>query len=261
MQPSLAIIGAGNMGAALCRGLLEAFQDVTVSIADRNAEKLQSFSDIPTSTDAKEIVAKADAVLLAVKPQAFDALCDDLKGLLGDKLVLSIMAGKTLNTLMEKTGSKHIIRSMPNLGVQVRQGITAWIASSAVTPEQEKAVRRIFQAVGTEVRMKDEASIDAFTAIAGCGPAYFFRLCSVLVREAQRLGFSEEDARRMAEQTFIGSAELLKQGSKSAEEWVQAVASKGGLTEAALNHLASSDSDAVMGEAIDVSIKRSRELS
>ena len=258
---NLAIIGAGNMGAAFCRGLTEALPNISVSITDHNAEKLKPFSDISTSTNPQEILGNADCVLLAVKPQSFDTLCEDLGDLLKDRLIISIMAGKTLETLREKTGSSRIVRSMPNLGAQVRQGITAWITSSAVTGAEEKSVRQMFQAVGTEIRMNDEAAIDSFTAIAGCGPAYFFRLCSVLAQEAEHLGFSKEDARRMAEQTFLGSAELLKQGAQTSEEWVKAVSSKGGLTEAALKHLAQSDIDAVMREAIGKSLERSKELS
>lgn len=261
MGKTLAIIGAGNMGAALCSGLLESSSGLAVRLTDRHAEKLKTFSGIETSTDPKKIVSGADYVLLAVKPQSFDELCKDLDGLLRDKLVISIMAGKSLTTLAEKTGSERIVRSMPNLGAQVRKGITAWITSPAVTPDEEEDVASIFRAVGNEIRLYDDEGIDHFSVIAGCGPAYFFRLCGVLTKEAELLGFSKEEARRMAEETCIGSAELLRKGVKSPEEWVRAVASKGGVTEAALNHLAGSDSDAVMHEAIQKSLERSRELN
>lgn len=261
MQKSLAIIGAGNMGAALCSGLLESSSGLIVSLTDRHTEKLKSFSGITTSTDPKKIVSEADYVLIAVKPQSFDELCKDLDGLLQGKLIISIMAGKSLATLAEKTGSDRIVRSMPNLGAQVRKGITAWVASSAITPDEEEDVARIFQAVGTEIRLYDDEGIDHFSVIAGCGPAYFFRLCGVLAEEAQRLGFSAVEAQRMAEETFIGSAELAAKGTRSPQDWVKAVASKGGVTEAALKHLAQSDCDAVMREAIEKSLERARELS
>lgn len=260
MKSTLVIIGAGNMGAALCKGLLKSLPQLSLAISDRHAEKLKQFSGVRTSLDPKEILGNADHVLIAVKPQSFDELCSELGDLLKNKLVISIMAGKTLKTLAEKTGSGRVVRSMPNLGAQVSYGMTAWIASPDVTSGEAESVRKIFQAVGKEIRMKKEEDIEHFSVIAGCGPAYFFRLCSVLAREAEALGFSEEESMRMAMETFIGSAKLLELGTRTPDEWVKAVASKGGVTEAALKHLAESDTDAVMKEAIEKSLQRSREL-
>lgn len=249
------------MGAALCRGLIESFPKLSVSITDRHEDKLKEFSAIRTSTDLRAIVQDAEQVLIAVKPQSFDELCGELHDLLSEKLIISIMAGKTLKTLTEKTGSYRVVRSMPNLGAQVKRGLTAWIASSDVSSSEEENVRKIFQAVGREIQMKDEDDIERFSVIVGCGPAYFFRLCSVLAREAEQLGFSHEESMRMAVETFIGSAKLLELGTKTPDEWVKAVASKGGVTEAALRHLAESDTDAVMKQAIEKSLQRSRELN
>ncbi len=249
------------MGTALCKGLLESLPELSVAITDRHAERLKQFSAIRTSTDPKEIVENADHVLIAVKPQSFDAICEELHDLLRGKLVISIMAGKTLKTLSEKTGSRRVVRTMPNLGAQVKKGMTAWIASSDVTASEKESVRMIFQAVGREIQMKDESDIERFSVIVGCGPAYFFRLCSVLAQEAQELGFSFAESKRMAEETLIASGRLLELGSKTSDEWVQAVASKGGVTEAALQYLAESDTDVVMKQAIQKSLLRSRELN
>ncbi len=261
MKRGLAIIGAGNMGAALCKGLIEACPDLTVSIADRNEAKLAQFSSIRTSVHAKDIIKDAEWVMIAVKPQSFDEICGELDGLLSDKVILSIMAGKTLETLAAKTGSLKVIRSMPNLGARVGRGMTAWIASSQVTKDEAENARRIFRSVGKEMCVKNEEDIDRFSVIAGCGPAYFFRLYGSLAREAERLGFSTEEARQMAAETFIASAQLIEQEAKKPDEWVKAVASKGGVTEAALKHLAQSDIDTVMSQAIDASLKRSKELN
>ncbi len=257
---SLAIIGAGTMGAALCCELIEGCPDITLSISDKHPEHLEPFAGISATERTGDILADANAVLIAVKPQSFDALVEELPGALSGKLVISIMAGKTLASIEEKTGSKRVVRAMPNLGVKVGRGMTAWIASKNVTEEERTFVRQIFSAVGEEMEVKKESVIDGFTAIAGAGPAYFFHLCELLSTEAEKMGFSKEEARNMTTETLCASAELLETGEKDAAAWVAAVASKGGVTEAALKVLAEEGGDAAFTAAIEAAATRAREL-
>ena len=261
MSHSLAIIGAGNMGASLCRGLMKDMLDLSLSIADRDAEALKEFSGVQTSTNAQDIIASAECVLIAVKPQSFAELCDQLGSSLSDTLIISIMAGKTLKVLEEKTGSSRIVRAMPNLGVKVGRSVTAWIPSSAVGEDDCNLVGRMFDAVGKGIRLQDEQAIERFTALVGCGPAYFFHLCSLLEKRARAMGFSEEDARCMAEETFVASAHLLDGSELSGQQWSGAVASKGGVTQEALNHLENNGLEDLLAGALDAAIERSKQLS
>ena len=147
------------MGGALCQGLLKNLKDVTVSLADHHPENLKPFSGIKTSTKPQEILGDADAVLIAVKPQTFGALCAELHGALEGKLVISIMAGKTLATLMQETGSRRVIRSMPNLGVRVGRGLTAWVPSSDVTGEEATITQHFFaQLIDRGALLPEDAS-------------------------------------------------------------------------------------------------------
>lgn len=257
----LAIIGAGNMGAALCRGLMETMPDLRFVLSDRHEERLGQFPGIERTKNPADAVAGSDCVLIAVKPQSFAALCEELGESLSKALVLSIMAGKTITTIAQATGSQRIVRAMPNLGVKTGRGMTAWIASEKATKQDAAFAAQIFRSVGKEIRVADEAMIDRFTAIAGCGPAYFFRLCSALEEQAKAQGFSEEDARTLAEETFIGSALLLDTGGKTAAEWTAAVASKGGSTEAALRHFQEKGFDELFGGAIEEAHRRAKELN
>lgn len=253
---TLTIIGAGNMGSALARGLQSS--GMQIAIADKHEEHLKPFANLRTSTRASEIIADAGCVLIAVKPQSFHQLCEELSNSLKDTLVISIMTGKTLKTLSEKTRSTRVVRAMPNLGVGVKRGMTAWIASPETSTNDLETVRKIFQSVGKEIQVSDEKLLDSFTAIAGCGPAYFFRLCDALRERAEVWGFSPDDARVMVEETFLASAKLLETGEKRADEWADAVASKGGATEAALKHL---NDSGVLPEAFERARKRAGELN
>lgn len=248
------------MGSALCCGLIEVCPDITLSIADKHPEHLEPFSGIAATVKTGDILADADAVLIAVKPQSFDGLIAELPGALEQKLVISIMAGKTLASIEAKTGSKRVVRAMPNLGVKVGRGMTAWIASNPVTEEERAFVRRIFSAVGEEMEASKEELLDSFTAIAGAGPAYFFHLCEILTAQAEKFGFSKEQAKHMAQESLLASAELLATGEKDAAAWVQAVTSKGGVTEEALRVLHSEGGDAAWVSAIEAAVARARGL-
>jgi pyrroline-5-carboxylate reductase len=256
----IALIGAGNMGAALCRGLLNVFPADALSASDHHAEKLRSLGVKKTSTDPNDILPLADFVILAVKPQSFRDLMRDLRVPLTKKLIVSVMAGVTLARLARATGANAVVRAMPNLGAAVGHGVTGWVASKNVTREQKQLVQKILSSTGIAFELRSEAAIDNLTALSGSGPAYFFLLSEMLEREARRLGFSEDEARRIAEETFVGSAELLARGAGSAKSWRESVTSKGGTTAAALKTLKKHKFDATFRHAIEASRKRSREL-
>ena len=254
----IAIIGGGKMGTAFCRALIT-LSDTRISVCDHHEEKLRTLGVEHCSKNPKDIVPDADIVILAVKPQSFDALTQELGSSLKDKLILSIMAGIPCERLMKQTHSECVIRSLPNLAVSVGLGVTTWIATKAVDARQRKTVQQLLGAMGIAIELQDEAMFDAAT-LPGCGPAFFFHLVALMEQKATQLGFSPPEAASIARQVFLGSAELLKTGTTKPEEWVKAVASKGGATEAGLNVLADKHFDAIFFEAIDAAVKRCREL-
>ncbi|MBI3618616.1 pyrroline-5-carboxylate reductase [Candidatus Peregrinibacteria bacterium] len=261
MREHIAIIGAGNMGSALFQGLLKHFPEDSLSITDRHPEKLSALRTKRVSTDPKKILANASVAILAVKPQSFGELCADVKPLFAGKLIVSIMAGITIEKLERMTGAKRIVRAMPNLGVQVQRSVTEWFASLAVTKKDRVLVKNIFDAVGASFEVQEEEWMDDIGAVSGCGPAYFFFLCELLQQKAESVGFDPASAQAIAVETFAGSAELLARGSKTPAEWRAAVTSKGGVTEAALTHLREQGFDRIFLDALDRAAKRSRELS
>lgn len=256
----IAILGAGNMGSAFFAGLRGA-GSFDIVVCDKNAEKLEPLGHAQTTTDAQAACENADAVLLAVKPQSAKELLLGLPETLNGTLIVSIMAGISLQTLEEWTGSPQIVRAMPNLPAKLGKGLTGWIAGRQVTDEGKELARSMFASVGTQVEVTDEPMIDTVTALSGSGPAYFFLLTEILAAKAQEEGFDALTAARISTQTLTGSAALLEQSDKTPEEWRAAVTSKGGTTQAALESLAAQHFRDILFSAIDAAIARSRELN
>lgn len=261
MNKKISIIGAGNMGGAFYKGLSAVFSEDDLYIADRNQLKLDAIGAKNSSVNPDEAVRDADIVILAVKPQSFNELIGNLKISLNYKLIISIMAGITLKQLKDSTSATRVIRAMPNLPVKVKKGITGWIAGSGVGDSDIAIARKIFQSLGSEIQLTNESMIGAITALSGCGPAYYFLLTELLADKAKSLGFSDEDAEKIANGIFIGSAELLKKEKKSAREWRYAVTSKGGVTEAVIDSLENQNFGEIFSRAIDEGMKREGELN
>ncbi len=224
MKETIAIVGSGNMGQAIAQGLL-------------GKTIIQQGQLILTNSKTKNnkyAVQKADVIILAVKPQVVQDVLKEITEVVKGKLIISIIAGVAIDTLQESFGEKTaIVRVMPNLAARVGKSMSVWIKNKEVTKKQAEVVKKILEAIGTQLELQEEKQINMATAISGSGPAYFFYITELIEKGAQELGFSHKDARLLAKQTMLGSAELLQMSSCSAEELRHAVTSKGGTTEAA----------------------------
>jgi pyrroline-5-carboxylate reductase len=230
----IAIIGAGNVGGALYRCLKSSFPEESLTLCDVHDALLARSGARRTTRDAGEAAREADAVIVAVKPQQFAGAARTMGPPLGGTLVISVMAGVELATVAASLGAARVVRAMPNLGAQIGRGATAWIAAEACTPADLDLTRRIFGAAGVEIEVADEALLDAFTALGGTGPAYFFYLTELLADNAVAMGFEPEQARLLAREVLTASARLLEMGERTPAEWRRAITTPGGTTEAAM---------------------------
>lgn len=260
MKDVIAIIGAGNMGGAFYSGL-RGKSRLRINVCDRNKEKLSALDAEYAFTDAAKAIEGVSAVLIAVKPQSARELLTPLGQLLKDRLVISVMAGVTLSSLVKMTRSDRVIRAMPNLPASIRKGLTGWVATPETRDNDRTFAKELFYAVGEEIEVENEATLDALTPLTGSGPAYFFLLAEMIAAKAVKEGFSEKEAALMARETLIGSARLLETDSRTPAQWREAVTSKGGVTQAALQVLKDKKIDEVFFEAVDHGKKRSQELS
>lgn len=278
----LLVIGGGNMGSAIIRGGLAArvLQASGVCVVDPDAGKRAAMMALGcVAADAISHVPQAaeltsdTLVLWAVKPQMFADAAAAYRGVVAGLAAgghpaagASIMAGVPASRVSELTGTACIIRTMPNLPAQIGRGVTAictpsqaGVAGSAAAAATTR-VTTLLEAVGTVLELP-EPMLDAFTALAGSGPAYVFYLAEAMVAAALEQGLTAEQADLAVRQTLLGSAQLMSQRADASPTQLRAeVTSKGGTTAAATAVMDAAGFTELMKRAIAAGTERSREL-
>lgn len=265
MPYTLAIIGGGRMGEAIAAGLVSAgtLPPASIAVAEPDSLRREVFErhGIHTVADGHEIVAGAEMVLLAVKPQVIDAVVAHIADYLTEgTLVISIAAGITtarLESLLPD--GTAVVRVMPNTPAMVGSGMAVVSGGRAAASAQTDQVRALFEAVG-EALVIDERAQDAATAISGSGPAYVALFIDALTRAGVAQGLSREVAQMLAIQTFRGTADLLVTTGMHPQELIDAVSSPGGTTVAALEALDAGGLRPAVSAAVAAAVKRAKEL-
>jgi pyrroline-5-carboxylate reductase len=260
----IGFIGFGNMGSAIFDALIESEADFSYAVCDKSEEKLKRLimtnREMSLSLDHNEIINMSDIVVIAIKPQGFDYFADSIDVDVSGKVFVSIMAGVGMERMQNALKTKKVVRTMPNLPAQVMSGITGVVFADDLNEDEQNDVNQIVSAFSYPIVLKTEDEINKITALSGSGPAYFFSLCQFLQEQAQEMGFSEMDARVIAEGTFIGSARVFEAGDADAKTWAERVTSKGGTTEACLNYLKDNDFDKIFKRGIMEAKKRADDL-
>jgi pyrroline-5-carboxylate reductase len=241
-QATIVFIGGGNMAQALIGGLLAGGWPkeqllVVEPYAPTRADLVQRFS-IEARESAADMLAGANVVVLAVKPQVMQEVCAALKPQWPDALVISVAAGIRAGDLARWLGTERIVRTMPNMPALVHAGITGLAALPGTGGADRALADRILKAVGTTLWVEDEDKLDGVTALSGSGPAYVFHFLEAMQEAAAQLGFTPEQGRELAITTFTGASKLAAQSSESAATLRERVTSKGGTTHAALTRMA-----------------------
>lgn len=263
----IAIIGCGNMGLAYARSFLQ-FNLVTsenlLLIAKNDAQKasLEKLEIGKPVAGIDERISDYGIIILAVKPQDFSKITADLReSLRPNNVVLSVMAGITIQTISEALDHKIVVRSMPNTPAQLGMGVTAFASSEAVNRHQTSIIDNLLSTTGRTIFLEKESLLDAVTALSGSGPAYFFYVVKCMIDAGIKMGFEESTAAMLVKQTMLGSFHLMNQSPKKLEELIAAVTSKGGTTEAAFQRFKQGKLGETLIEGIINAQKRARELS
>ncbi len=270
----LAVIGGGNMARAIVRGAIDAgsIEPGGVVVVEPDGAKREEFArwGVASTPSPAGALDRLDTrggarpiVLLAVKPQMLGAVAAQMRTHFSGNgcLVISILAGVSTGSVGSALGAAAVVRAMPNTAARVRQSITAVAAGGGATAKDLAEAERLLNGLGPTVRI-DESLMDAFTSLAGSGPAYVFYLVEAMVRAGVEMGFESELADRVVRQTIAGAAALLR-GSEGASpaELRAAVTSKGGTTEAAVGVLTERNVMRTVVEAILKGRDRGRELA
>ncbi|MFI4885811.1 MAG: pyrroline-5-carboxylate reductase, partial [Steroidobacterales bacterium] len=253
----LTVLGAGNMGRALIGGLLRHGmrpEQITVGESREAARAaLAQELGIAATADNAAAIAKADLVVLAVKPQHAGSVLAALAPQLQPRrpIVLSVAAGVRIQALQSWCGAGvPVIRAMPNRPAFVGAGVTGLYAPAEIGASQRATAAQIMQSVGEVVWVATEEALDVVTALSGSGPAYYFLLAEAMMQAGVELGLPVDTARRLSIATLHGAG-LLAQGSDGDLARLRTeVTSKGGTTEAALRTLQAADFNELICRAV-----------
>jgi len=252
MTKKIGFIGVGNMATAIIKGLAgrEGIELYGVGHNKANLEELKSSCSLNIIGDAAELARRCDYVVIAVKPQHAEPVVKEIAAEMnGDKCLISVCAGLTQAIFRDWTeGRCPIVRVMPNTPALVGEGVASLcLEDKKLSAEMKAFLPEVFKGTG-QVHVLPEKLFDAFSSVAGSGPAYVFYFIEALIESGVTLGLARPQATAMVKGLFVGSAKLANESDRSVSELREMVTSPGGTTARALLHF---DRQAIRGDIID----------
>jgi pyrroline-5-carboxylate reductase len=262
LSAKLGIIGGGVMGEALLSRLIsrQIYVPKDVLVSEPQAQRrdfLASRYQVKVTADNQVVVDFSDVLLLAIKPQVFDAVVMPLSGR-AQQLVVSILAGVPIRRLEAAFQGQPVVRAMPNTPATVGAGMTAIAPGTHTQPSHLQLAQQLFEAVGEVVEVPENL-IDAVTGLSGSGPGYVAVMIEALIDGGVAVGLPRATATKLAIQTVRGTAELLQTGIHPAE-LKDRVTSPGGTTIAGISHMEKAGVRSALIEAVRAAYIRSQEL-
>ncbi len=260
------LVGTGNMGEALIKGLLHGHvcKPEQILCSDTRPERLKAVREtygVKGTSHNIEVVKHSEILILAVKPQIMKQVISEVSKYLDlSKLIISIAAGVPLNAI-ESCAKKELklIRVMPNICVSVREGVSAIAGGKHVHKEDLMIAKTIFDSVGKSLFV-EENLLDAVTGLSGSGPAYIFLIIDALADAGVKVGLSRGDALILASQTVLGAAKMLIETGEHPGKLKDLVTSPGGTAIAGLHTLEEGGLRTTLMNAVEVATQRSKTL-
>jgi len=270
LDKKITFIGSGAMAEAMISSLLrqKLARPEDLRTSDTHLHRVQELHEkfgVQPFTDNVLAVEQADVVVLSVKPQRLAELLRSLKGTIPSAaVILSIVAGATIDKISKGLKHNAVVRSMPNTPAQIGEGITVWIASQSVNEAQKETARLILGAFGDEINVDDENYLDMATALSGTGPAYVFIFMEAMIDAGVHMGFSRHVSEQLVVKTLRGSVDYYEALNQKSSVHVAAlknqVTSPGGTTAEALYYLEKAGFRTAISRAIWAAYQRSLEL-
>jgi len=265
LTKKIAVIGAGNMGAALIGGILKAGVSTREHIlattrSEAHAQEIaERFSIRAMAGCNREAVDFADLVILSVKPSTLPSVLEEVhEAFRSDQILLSLAASLPISVIERLAGRRMpVFQAMPNIPVVVEEGATAISFNSMTSPAERQLVEGIFRAVGV-VCWVDEENMDAVTALSGSGPAYIYMVIEALIAGGLKMGLSREIATKLAEQTVLGAAKLVRETGLHPAILRDQVITPGGVTISAIHELERHGLRAMLISALETATNHSR---
>ncbi len=266
MSLKIAFLGAGRMASAIIDGLLSTRAAASADIAvlggsGATATALVARTGVRLAADLPDLAREADLFVVAFKPQHLAGADPRLAELTRGKLVLSVLAAKTLARLARTfPHARNLVRTMPNTPAAIGAGVTGWAALRELSPADRATVVSLLSAMGREIELPED-QIDALMAVSGCGPAFVFEFTAALREAGVACGLARETAHLLALETVVGAAKLMAHTGTEPEELRNQVTSPKGTTYAGLQVMAARDFRGLLRDTTLASKARSAELS
>lgn len=264
MTTTIGFIGGGNMAQALISGLLESgvlAGNIMVSDPNDSIREMLGEKGIKTTTDAQMLIDCADAVVLAIKPQLFNAVLSPLNGKFVETLIISVAAGMSIDTITQLTGSDNIVRAMPNTPALIQAGATGLYANESISEADKQIAENILKTAGLVIWVDSEDKIHAVTAVSGSAPAYFFYVMESMIAAGIELGLSEEQAKQLTLQTAFGASKMALNSEDSPTTLREKVTSPNGTTHAAIESFNADKADEIIAKGMQACVARSKAMA
>ncbi|WP_227395215.1 pyrroline-5-carboxylate reductase [Jeotgalibacillus aurantiacus] len=239
----LIFVGAGSMAEAMIKGMKgsPSLKETDLWITNRSDESrldlLCENYGIKASYDLQTLLAGADVIVLAVKPKDAAEAIEAIKPFYHkEQLLISVLAGLSIEYISRQLGESSIARAMPNTSATIQQSATGLSFNDHVTDKQKITALSLFSAIGS-VTLVEEARLDLVTGLSGSGPAYIYYVVEAMEQAAVELGLSQAEAKPFIIQTLKGAAQMLESTNLPAEDLRKAITSEGGTTEAGIAQL------------------------
>ena len=262
----LSFIGCGNMGTAMLKGILAKglVDKCDIMISESTPDLLKGVCDdlgVLGTLDNSQAAKHGDVIVLAVKPQGYEAVIKGIKDDVNDEqIIVTIAAGKTMAWIEEVFGkSVKVIRTMPNTPALVQEGMTGVCANEKVSSEELEKVITLLEGFGN-VGVVPENLIDVVTAVSGSSPAYVFMMIEAMTKAASAMGMEKEQAKNFAAQAVLGSAKMGLETDTSPEELRERVCSPGGTTIEAVRVLEEKEMPKNIAEAMKACVDKAKKL-
>ena len=258
MTKNLGFIGFGKMASAICKGVINSgfIKPCNIYAYDVNFEHLKEAAEelkINAVVDVKTLAKNVSNILVATKPFVVDDVLSNLKDVADDKLIISILAGITIQKYEDNLPNSRIIRVMPNTPAMVNEGMSVVCRGNKSTDDDLQFV------LGSAISL-DETQINAVTAVSGSGPAFYYYIIDKIARAGEVLGLNYDVALKLSAQTALGAAKMIMETNKTPEDLITAVTTPNGTTAEGNKVLIESDIEKVLFETVEKTCIRAVEL-
>lgn len=261
----ISFIGGGVMAEAIISGIIDAGLATPddIKVGEPLESRRQHLTDkygLTSSANNNMVLEGVELAILAVKPQSLQEVLADIRPYMDNHVVMSIVAGATIDTLTKGLDHTAVVRVMPNTPAQIGAGMTVWTASPEVSAKAMGTVRSILGTLGDELHVGDEKLIDMATALSASGPAYVFLFIEALVDAGVYLGMPRSVAHQLAIQTVAGSTRLVQESGRHPAELKDMVTSPGGTTAEALRTFEQRGFTGIVIDAVTAAYEKSKAL-